>query len=114
MKREIKFRIKNNDNNWIIFTPFHNGLNVNDFKTETLSQYIEHKDINEKEIYEGDVVKYYQPYAKRWDTHIVKWDADFAGFGLFENNNKYCKESDWVKIKDIEVIGNIYENPELL
>ena len=68
------------------------------------------KDKNGKDIYEGDVVRYYQPYAKRTDEHIVKWDAEWAGFGLFEDGNKWCKESDWVKIQEIEIIGNIHEN----
>ena len=57
----------------------------------------------------GDIVRYYQPYAKRTDEHIVKWDSEFACFGLFEDRNKWCKESDWIKIQEIEVIGNIYE-----
>lgn len=72
------------------------------------------KDKNGVEIYEGDIIRYYQPYAKRTDEHIVKWDTEWAGFGLFEKYNKWCKESDWVKIQDLEVIGNIHENPELL
>ena len=33
---------------------------------------------------------------------------------MFEFNNEWCKESDWLKIKEIEIIGNIYENSELL
>jgi len=71
-------------------------------------------DRNGKEIYEGDIIKYFQPYANKWDTHIVLWDDKFAGFGMFEFNNEWCKESDWLKIKEIEIIGNIYENSELL
>jgi uncharacterized phage protein (TIGR01671 family) len=71
-------------------------------------------DKNGKEIYEGDIIKYFQPYSNKWDTHIVLWDEKFAGFGMFEYNNEWCKESDWLKIKEIEIIGNIYENPELI
>ena len=71
-------------------------------------------DKNGREIYEGDIVKYYQPYSERWEEHTVLWDTNWASFGMFEHGSAYCKESDWVKIQHIEVIGNIYENPELL
>ena len=85
-----------------------------DKSKDILMQYTGLKDKNGKEIYEGDIVSYYQPFAKRTDTHIVKWDDCWACFGLFENGNKWCKENDWMKIQDIVIIGNIHENPELL
>ena len=81
---------------------------------ETVSQFTGLYDKGGKEIFEGDIVKYYQPYAKRWDIHIVEWDTHLACFALFEQNNKWAKESDWLKILDIEVIGNTYDNPELI
>ena len=83
-------------------------------RPETLTQFTGLYDKNGKEVFEGDIVKYYQPYGKTWHCHIVKWDKEWASFGLFELNNDWCKESDWVKIQDIEIIGNIYQNPELL
>jgi len=46
----------------------------------------------------------------REETHIVKWDSKWAAFGLFEKDNEWCQESDWVKIEKIQIIGNIHEN----
>ena len=87
-------------------------LDINEF--EPIMQFTGLDDKNGKHIYEGDIVKYYQPYSKRYDIHTVLWDERFAGFGLFKSGNEWCQESDWLKIQEIEVLGNIYENPELL
>jgi len=110
MKRKIKFRAFWRDT----LKP------IPDFSTEYLinacnddlfivQQFTGLYDINGKEIYEGDILKYFQPYSKKWYTHIVKWDEKFASFGLFEKDNEWCKESDWLKIQSIEITGNIYE-----
>lgn len=123
--REIKFRIWcmtkkewEKDLWWLgcegnLYTPYRNQLKTLRKEHHILEQYTGLKDKNGVEIYEGDVIKYYQPYAKRTDTHIVKWDEIQACFGMFEKDNKWCKESDWIKIQEIEIIGNIHENPEL-
>ena len=81
---------------------------------ETVGQFTGMTDKNGTKIFEGDIVKYYNPYSKTWHTQIVKWDWRFAGFGLFDKESEWCKESDWLKIKDIEIVGNIYDNKELL
>ena len=64
-------------------------------------QYTGLKDKNKKEIYEGDILK----------------DADFT-FSVEFIGGCFCKVLDgegYVIIDtDIEIIGNIYENPELL
>lgn len=78
------------------------------------------KDKNGKEIYEGDILKlvkhkeYKQPPAGLLCT--VTWNEDTISFsGLKDNKrdgeyilNKYLAMKHW------EVMGNIYENPDLL
>ena len=83
-------------------------------------QYTGLKDKNEKEIYEGDIL-----LAPAWfgelkciciyqQENIV---SSIQGFGLYSydsyfNNYRTLVESDeW---DEFEIIGNIYENPELL
>ena len=57
------------------------------------------KDKNGKEVYEGDILE--DHYGHRAE---IKWDTKGAGFIGF---NAFT-------IVDDRIIGNIYENPELL
>ena len=59
----------------------------------TLMKYIGFKDKNGKEIYEGDVIE--------------AWSQGSKGRGVVK-----CRINEG--ITGVEVIGNIYENPELL
>ena len=132
--REILFRGKRVDNGqwvegWLIYNhiavpvDMENGDSFDSFRDtyffhkviqETVGQCIGISDKHGIEIFEDDIVKYFEPNSKTWHTRIVKWDWRFAGFGLFDKESEWCKESDWLKIKDIEVVGNIHDNKELL
>ena len=73
---------------------------------ENVMQFTGLLDKNSKEIYEGDILT---------DNIVVKWRDDWASFALDKYgwmHDHYFGEG--VNAKDIEIIGNIYENPDLL
>ncbi|EAC4963694.1 hypothetical protein GPA33_12765 [Listeria monocytogenes] len=128
--REIEFRGKRIDNGeWVygnlmqfedsatfIFADERKGAstltyahfiinNMHAIDEKTIDQYTSLKDKNGKKIFEGDV---------GWDEHnecygVVKFeDAKFLY--LWEN----IAENLWEVADDIEICGNIHENPELM
>ena len=70
-----------------------------------LMQYTGIKDKNGKEIYEGDIVEYHYPSYDDYFNLKVEYKrcAFFIGDFIIYNKRNF-----------IRVIGNIYENPELL
>lgn len=82
-----------------------------DVDKETIGQYTGLKDRNMKEIYEEDIVQI------DMDRAYVKWNDKYGYFQLIPISDYYF-DSDVIgqalEYADIEVIGNIYDNPELL
>lgn len=96
----------------------------------TIGQYTGLKDKNSKEIYEGDIVEWVFFYeklgadmgVKECDTivkGIIRWRQ--GGFVLeviendFENAGYYSISALYTDTEsDVEIIGNIYDTPELI
>lgn len=88
-----------------------------------LMQYTGLKDKNSKEIYSGDILSYADISSDEWfmdkqkTIGVVKWRELKCGFApqeIKQNHKRGHYFAYWDQIHDIEIIGNIYENPELL
>lgn len=100
-KKEAHFIIGEDDRNIIV-------------DKETVGQYTGLKDKNETEIYEDDIVEI--------DNEIIAqviWEEDYASFYLYTNEENSINDFEtgekpiYDYIENLEVIGNIHDNPEL-
>ena len=110
MNRIIKFRVWEKKNLVMRFWDYLKGISYthqfalledSDF---IWMQFTRLKDKNGKEIYEGDILKnenHDEIMATPEDKIIVEWSE----LGFYKNFNLY---------NGSEIIGNIYENPELI
>ena len=79
-------------------------------------QYTGLKDENEKEIYEGDIVRSFSQGFNVGEEkiNIVQWDDGAEGGENYRKAQFSPINYIWFNLRSCEVIGNIFENPELL
>jgi len=85
------------------------NMAVTRYENVELMQFTGLKDKNKKEIYEGDIVK-----DEKGNIMICKFIQGSFGLSQYESRFFQALSDAWIENSKLEVIGNIYENPELL
>ena len=134
--RTIKFRAKRTNGEWVVGNFIHHfatcfknkerysiflpkpkndndGYWVEDIDPDTIGQFTGLYDCDGNEIYEGDIVK--------WKADNLLYAVIF-NWGMFYASVEFCNQDIYGGFplhalagdeKGIEIVGNIYDNPEL-
>ncbi|MBD5473654.1 MAG: hypothetical protein HDR20_12415 [Lachnospiraceae bacterium] len=124
--REILFRAKRkSDGEWIFGNLLrtdddgiciiqnhvpHHLLKNYEVDSETICQYTGLTDKNGRKIFEGDIVQYSKIGAV---GKVVWYEGDYIGFAVDDIDDSF-QQYDKELFDKHEVIGNIFDNPELL
>jgi uncharacterized phage protein (TIGR01671 family) len=87
------------------------------YSEDVIQQYTGLKDKSGKEIYEGDIVQYNRRSSYDGINFEVKWSEDNWGWVLVSKNKDYLineQTPEGYRYEFIEIVGNIFENPDLL
>lgn len=75
---------------------------------ETVGQYTGHICKNGK-LFEGDLIKY-----KNSPINLIRWNQDISGFEAVTFRDGVEYTCGICMVEDVEIIGNIHDNPEIL
>ena len=115
--REIKFRAFDITEGWLseawVNVNIHNCIKE---EGVSLVQHTGLKDRKEKDVYEGSIIDVFiLTTGKVYNNFSNKEVVEYNGaFGFYVRNNFIPLSNIDFDILGIEIIGNIYENPELL
>lgn len=127
MKREIKFRGKNLNGDWVYgnlsklgskYKSIEPGFYISNraglpfayhVRPETVGLFTGLKDISGNQIFEGDIVKSW--YSRDTPLTDIVYTTDIVEYEINEHTGFAGFKIEF--FNECEVIGNIYDNPEL-
>lgn len=89
---------------------FKSCLDVQSVEGDTVSRYAGVNDRDDYEIYDGDIISC---DGSNW---LIQWDQEegFAAFHIPMMDISDCKMLDEFDYSEVEVVGNMWDNPEML
>lgn len=124
MQDRFSFRVwKSQEHRMVYNVCYLNPLLLDEEKSEEgkynkLLQCTGIKDENGNLIYEGDIVKTWKFSTGEISNKVVIWNKDRCGFRLYTidqyKRNIHNSPQSMLNVTTIKLLGNIYENPELL
>jgi len=126
MMREIKFRAWNAPLKKMDYSPlnavgfdgrvYYGNADITGF-FENIMQYTGLKDRQGRMIYEKDIAEesYINPMTgkKVVDRYVIEWENGIHKM-KYIGNQKGMDRYLWMRLDEIEVIGDVYRNPDLL
>ena len=118
--REILFRGKRViDGKWVEsccpLGEMHSGTVTYDFISETVCQYTGLTDKNGRKIFENDICDRKEQFPEIVTCHDGDWTLDYSYASGKESGYNYCNLGFYVRNRGgVEVIGNIFDNLELI
>lgn len=96
---DTKIRVWDKQQKEMIYNP-QKATDFLVFDRYEIMQHIGFQDKNSKEIYGGDIIKYSKLCQIVWNESSKRWEArNLDGI---------------ISFPECEIVGNVYENPELL
>lgn len=114
MNRPLKFRFFNNLENMMYYSDHFVNLYMffiwaKNTKCKNIQQFTGLHDCDGKEIYEGDVIEYFDPWKKEKLKEVVKIEVSDYSMECVPFNGYFIDQMNMPTPDECKIVGNIFE-----